>query len=211
MRRVGAASVRNGLVCTAAFALACFAPSTHAHPHGTVQCSLAVGYKHGQPQRLSGRLLFDQAHSEQALLVLRNPETQKLDEALKQRFVFGLRQQLARWNWLFAVSVDGQTAELTEASPPALWWSSDGRLGVQVELAIATDRSTLPGAASGGLSGSLLTISCIDPTRYWVSEFVSPDAEPKLVGCVEPVKSPAVKHATGPQAGGVSVQVQCLR
>ncbi len=211
MFRVGTVFLRNGLVCAAALALAWFAPSAHAHPHGTVQCSLAVEYKLGQPQRLSGRLLFDQAHSEQALLALRNPETQKLDEALQQRFMFGLRQQLARWNWLFAVSVDGQTAELTEASPPALWWSSDGRLGVQVELTISADRSTLPSAASGALSGSLLTISCMDPTRYWVSEFVSPDAELVVVGCAEPVKSPTVKHATGPQAGGVSVQVRCLR
>ncbi len=206
MRRVGAVFLRNRLPCAVAFALAWLAPSAQAHPHGTVQCSLAVDYKHGQPQRLSGRLLFDQAHSEQASLALRNPETQKLDEALQQRFVFGLRQQLARWNWLFAVSVDGQTAELTEASPPALWWSSDGRLGVQVELAIATDRSTLPAV----LVGAPWTFACMDPTRYWVSDFMQPDSGIDLTGCGRHVKSNVHRILTGPQAGGISFQVKCL-
>ncbi len=175
--------------------------SALAHPHGTVQCGLSVDYKGGQPHRLTGRLLFDAAHSAQALAVMRDPVTQKLDDALQSRFLFGLRQQLARWNWLFDAKADGSSADMAEASAPTLWWSSDGRLGISVDMSVV---ATAPEGASW-------VFSCRDPTLYWVSEFLQPDAAITLAGCAQAVTSPAIKVATGPQAGGASVEVRCVR
>lgn len=176
-----------------------------AHPHGTVQCGFAVDYKDGQPHRLTGRLLFDAAHSTQALEVLRDPVTQKLDDALQQRFLFGLKRQLARWSWLLTVSSDAELAELTESSTPALWWSADGRLGVQVEMAITIASSS----TSANMPGAAWTYSCQDPTRYWVSEFLQTQAAISVAGCSHAAISPAVKVVTGPLAGTVNVNVTC--
>jgi Protein of unknown function (DUF1007) len=172
-----------------------------AHPHGTVQCGLAVDYKEGLPHRLTGRLLFDQAHSAQASAVLRDPVTQELDEAMQMRFLFGLRQQLARWNWLFEAKSDGNIADLAEASSPTLWWSSDGRLGVNVQMSVA---ATSP-------AGAAWVFSCRDPSLYWVSEFLQPEEAVTLAGCAQAITSPSIKVATGPQAGTASVEVRCMR
>jgi Protein of unknown function (DUF1007) len=172
-----------------------------AHPHGTVQCGFAVDYKDGQPHRLTGRLLFDEAHSNEALAVLRDPVTQKLDDALQQRFLFGLKRQLARWSWLLAASSDGALAELTEASAPVLWWSADGRLGVLVDMSIT--------GASTVMTGAAWTYSCQDPSRYWVSEFLQTQPAISVAGCSRAAISPALKVATGPLAGTVNVNVTC--
>lgn len=172
-----------------------------AHPHGTVQCGFAVNYKDGQPHRLTGRLLFDEAHSAQALAVLNDPVTQKLDNALQQRFLFGLKRQLGRWSWLLSASSDGELAQLTEASAPVLWWSADGRLGVEVEMAISSTNALHPGAS--------WTYSCQDPTRYWVSEFLQSPSVITVAGCARADISAALKVTTGPQAGTVNVNVTC--
>ena len=172
-----------------------------AHPHGTVQCGFAVDYKDGQPHKLTGRLLFDEAHSTQALVVLRDPATQKLDDALQQRFLFGLKRQLGRWSWLLSASADGESADLSEASAPSLWWSPDGRLGVRVEMSIANPVTAKPGAA--------WTYSCQDPSRYWVSDFLQMPSVIAVAGCAQAAIAPALKVATGPMAGTVNVVVTC--
>lgn len=174
---------------------------TVAHPHGTVQCGFSVDYKDGQPHRLTGRLLFDEAHSMQALAALRDPVTQQLDDALQQRFLFGLKRQLGRWSWLLTASSDGALAELTEASAPVLWWSADGRLGVLVQMSIASTIEAKSGAA--------WIYSCQDPSRYWVSEFLQTQAAISVAGCLHAAISPAVKVVTGPLAGTVNVNVTC--
>ena len=172
-----------------------------AHPHGTVQCGFAVDYKNGQPHKLTGRLLFDEAHSTQALAVLRDPVTQKFDDALQLRFLFGLKRQLARWSWLMTAASDGELAELSELSDPVLWWSGEGRLGVKVEMSITGTDAIRPGA--------LWTYSCQDPSRYWVSEFLQTEAAISVAGCQRAAISPAIKVATGPLAGTVNVNVTC--
>ena len=172
-----------------------------AHPHGIVQCGFAVNYKDGQPHRLIGRLLFDQAHSAQALAVLSDPVTQKLDDALQQRFLFGLKRQLGRWSWLLSAASDGEQAQLSEATAPALWWSADGRLGVEVEMAITSTNAVNPNAP--------WTYSCQDPTRYWVSEFLPSPSVITVAGCARADISAAMKVATGPLAGTVNVNVTC--
>ncbi len=171
-----------------------------AHPHGTVQCGFSLDYKDGQPHRLTGRLLFDEAHSAQALEVLRDPATHKLDDALQQRFLFGLKRQLGRWSWLLTAASDGDPAELNEASAPSLWWSPDGRLGVLVVMSIA------PGTS---LPGAVWTYACQDPTRYWVSEFLPTASAISVAGCARVAVSPAGKVATGPLAGTVNFNVTC--
>ena len=172
-----------------------------AHPHGTVQCGMTVNYQDGHPHRLAARLLFDQAHSMQAAAVLRDPVTQKLNEGMQARFLFGLRQQLARWNWLLGAASGGNAADLTELQPPSLWWSSDGRLGINVEMSIAP---TAPADA-------MWVFSCRDPSLYWVSEFMQPEVAFALTGCEGATMSPAVNVATGPHAGTATVEVTCPR
>lgn len=192
---------RKYTALAACVAVLVLAQPAQAHPHGTVQCALAVDFKDGQPHRLTGRLLFDQAHSAQASAVLRDPATLKVDEAVQTRFLFGLRQQLARWNWLLGAASGGNAADLAELEPPSLWWSSDGRLGVNVEMSITP---TAPAEAAW-------VFSCRDPSFYWVSEFLQPQVAVTLAGCAQAITSPAVKVATGPQAGMVSVEVKCMR
>ncbi len=172
-----------------------------AHPHGTVQCGFAVDYKDGQPYRLTGRLLFDEAHSTEALAVMRDPVTQKLDDSLQQRFLFGLKRQLARWSWLMSASVDGESADFSEASAPTLWWSPNGRLGVRVEMLIDNPITARPGAA--------WTYSCQDPSRYWVSDLLQMPSVIAVAGCAQAAIAPALKVATGPMAGTINVVVTC--
>jgi ABC-type uncharacterized transport system substrate-binding protein len=193
--------MRKCTALAACVAALVFAQPARAHPHGTVQCGLAVDYKDGQPHRLTGRLLFDPAHSIQASAVLRDPATQKLDDAMQTRFLFGLRQQLARWNWLFGATANGSAADLAELQPPSLWWSSDGRLGITVEMSVT---AAAPAEA-------LWVFSCRDPSLYWVSEFLQPETAITLAGCAQAVMSPAIKVATGPQAGAANVEVRCMR
>ena len=195
------AVVRGGLTVAAVVAAFALSQQAVAHPHGTVQCGFAVDYKDGQPHRLTGRLLFDEAHSVQAAAALRDPITQKIDDTLQQRFLFGLKRQLARWSWLLSASVDGEGADLTEASAPSLWWSQDGRLGVLVEMAIGNSVTVRPGAA--------WTYSCQDPSRYWVSDFLQTSSVISVAGCAQAAISPALKVATGPMAGTVNVVVTC--
>ena len=193
--------MRKYVRLSACMAVLGLALTAQAHPHGTVQCGLAVDYKDGQPHRLTGRLLFDQAHSMQASTVLRDPVTEKLNEGMQTRFLFGLRQQLARWNWLLGAASGGNAADLTELEPPSLWWSSDGRLGINVEMLITAT----------GQSEAAWVFSCRDPSLYWVSEFLQPEVAVTLAGCAQAVTSPSIKVATGPQAGTASVEVRCMR
>ena len=194
-------AVRRSLTLATMVAAFAISQAAVAHPHGTVQCGFAVDYKDGQPHRLTGRLLFDEAHSAQAAAVLRDPVTQKIDDALQQRFLFGLKRQFARWSWLLSASADGESAELTEASAPSLWWSPDGRQGVLVEMSIANPVNARLGAA--------WTYSCQDPSRYWVSDFLQMPSVISVAGCAQPAAAPALKVATGPMAGTINVVVTC--
>ena len=56
-----------------------------AHPHGTMQCSMAVIFESGRPTLLSGRLLMDAAHSKEMQAMLRDPATGQLDAQRQQQ------------------------------------------------------------------------------------------------------------------------------
>lgn len=189
------------LAASIALALLLSPDHSHAHPHGTVQCGLAVTFEDGQPRLLKGRLLFDLAHSTQAMEALRNPATGKPDEGLQARFLFGLRQQLARWNWLLVAATEGKPADLTETSSPTLWWASDGRLGLTVEMQVNQTTPAPPGVG--------WTFSCLDPSRYWISEFLPAESGVTVNGCANPIASSATKVGTGPLAGTASADVRC--
>ena len=172
-----------------------------AHPHGTMQCGLSVHYDDGQPQRVTGRLLMDAAHSGQALAQLRDEASGQLDPARQQRFLFALKMQMARFNWLLAAETDGQAAELVETAAPTLLLTPDGRLGLSVDLAVQPKTPAPPGAP--------WTFACHDPSWYWVSEFAQPEAPMAITGCARAVAATPLKVSTGPKAGSVQVEVRC--
>lgn len=198
-----------------------------AHPHGTMQCSMAVGFEAGRPVTLTGRLLMDAAHSKEMQAMLRDPATGLLDAQRQQRFMFSLKMQLARSNWLLGAQANGVVAQLAPAQEPVLVLADDGRVGVEVALRIepaggdvsatSSDRSAeAPANAPSYLSVNLAADApwqffCADPTYYWVTEFAVPAAPLAVTGCAVPVPSAAVAVATGPRAGSVQVELRCMR
>ena len=198
-----------------------------AHPHGTMQCSLAVGFEAGRPTTLSGRLLMDAAHSKEMQAMLRDPATGQLDAQRQQRFMFSLKMQLARSNWLLGAQADGEAAQLSPAREPVLVLADDGRVGVEVALRIEPAIDLRPEASPGisadapanppanlrvNLSGDATwQFFCADPTFYWVTEFAKPSAPLAVSGCAVPVQAMAVAVATGARAGSVQVEMRCMR
>ena len=174
-----------------------------AHPHGTMQCSLAAHFDSARLQMLEARLVMDAAHSSQALDVLRDPATGQLDAGRQSRFVFMLRQQLARSNWLVGVEQGDLAVGLTESSVPVLEVTADDRIALTVRL------GTEP--AAGTESSAPWRLSCRDPGWYWVSEFSRPDDPVRVSGCPRHAVLAPLKVATGPLAGSVQVSVDCRR
>lgn len=198
-----------------------------AHPHGTMQCSMGVHFEAGRPVSMWGRLLMDAAHSREMQAMLRDPETGQPDAQRQQRFMFSLKMQLARSNWLLGAQAHGVAAQLTPAREPKLVLADDGRVGVDVALWIepaaqapAANSADVPtdvpadGKADGtvGLpADATWQFSCADPTRYWVTEFATPAAPLATTGCAAPAQSLAVAVATGARAGSVQVEMRCAR
>ena len=172
-----------------------------AHPHGTMQCGLAVHFQEGRPHTVQGRLLTDQQHSSQAQALMRDPASGLVDTGRQQRLLFTLRLQMARFSWFLSAAAEGQALDLAEASEPTLLVSDDGRVGVNVELRVEPGAAVLPGTA--------WKFSCQDPSWYWVSEFVQHESPLTVTGCAQPATSPVVKVTTGPLAGSVHVDVRC--
>ncbi len=124
-----------------------------------------------------------------------------LTPGAQQRFLFALKLQMARINWLLNAAAEGQALNLVETSEPTLFLANDGRLGVNVDLRVDHQAATTPDV--------VWKFSCQDPSWYWVSEFIQPESPVMVTGCAHPTLSPAVKVATGPLAGSVHVDVQC--
>ena len=184
-----------------AVAASVFSGNVFAHPHGTMQCGLSVHFQDGRPHTVAGRLLMDHPHSSQALALLRDPASGQIDAGREQRFLFTLKLQMARINWLLNAAAEGQALNLVGTSGPTLFLANDGRLGVNVDLRVDHQTATTPDV--------VWKFSCQDPSWYWVSEFIQPESPVIVTGCAHPTLSPAVKVATGPLAGSVHVDVQC--
>ena len=206
-------------LCALLLALGFCSPAL-AHPHGVMQCSMAVIFEAGRPTLLSGRLLMDAAHSKDMQAMLRDPATGQLDVQRQQRFMFSLKMQLARSNWLLGAQADGVTAEFTLAREPVLVLteegSAQGRVGVDIQLQIEPLGSSATGGRAAAVPVTLppapaWQFSCGDPTFYWVTEFAVPSVPLAVTGCAEPVLSNVVAAATGARAGSVLVDMRCGR
>ena len=184
-----------------AFTALALSGKVFAHPHGVMQCGLSVHFQDGRPHTVAGRLLMDQTHSSQALALIRDPANGQLDAARQQRFLFVLKLQMARINWLLSAAAQEETHNLMESSEPTLFFATDGRLGVNVNLQVEHQSATA--------LDKVWKFSCQDPSWYWVSEFIEPVSPVTVTGCAHPTLAPAVKVATGPLAGSVHVDVQC--
>jgi hypothetical protein len=198
-----------------------------AHPHGTMQCSLRVAFEAGRPTLLSGRLLMDAAHSKEMQAMLRDPATGLVDAQRQQRFMFSLKIQLARSNWLLGAQAGGVETQLSAAREPVLVLAEDGRVGVDVALriepaaAVAADKPldmAISARAQTSVNAQIQPNTntngpwqffCADPTFYWVTEFAAPAAPLAIDGCAAPVHSPAMSVTTGPRAGSVLVEMRC--
>ena len=206
-------------LCALPLALGYCSP-TLAHPHGVMQCSMAVIFEGGRPTLLSGRLLMDAAHSKDMQTMLRDPATGQLDVQRQQRFLFSLKMQLARSNWLLGAQADGVAAEFALAREPVLVLTEEGgvegRVGVDIQLQIeplgsraAEERSAIAPVTSPPMTA--WQFSCADPTYYWVTEFTVPSVPLAVTGCAAPVLLNAIAVATGARAGSVLVEMRCGR
>lgn len=184
-----------------------------AHPHGTMQCSLSVSFEAGRPALLSGRLLMDAAHSKEMQAMLREPASGLVDALRQQRFMFSLKMQLARSNWLLGAQSGDLVAQLSPAGEPVLVLADDGRVGVDVALRIepANAPANAPANSPPDAAHATWQFFCADPTYYWVTEFAMPSAPLAVSGCAAPVQSTPVAVATGPRAGSVLVEMRCAR
>jgi ABC-type uncharacterized transport system substrate-binding protein len=201
--------MRLSLLVLAAVAFAC-GPHGRAlaHPHGTMQCALSVAYDNGQPTTLRSRLTLDAAHSEQMLAMVRDPATGQLDATRQLRLLFSLKAQLARHDWLLRAERQDQMAELTQQDEPRLVLAPDGRLAVDLTLAVAAPPAR---PVQDGASFAAWQFSCADPSLYWVAEF-EPSQDPvKVTGCAQSRVTASPKVLTGAFAGHARVEVQCGR
>jgi len=134
--------------------------SALAHPHGAAQCSARLDFESGRPQRLQAELLLDRAHSQEAWAVIHDAATGEMRPGMLQRFAFGLRMQMGRFNWMYRLEADGADVALHAPLDPQLSFEH-GRMRIRVSFDI-------PGAPAAADRWSL---HCADPTYYWVTAF----------------------------------------
>jgi hypothetical protein len=166
-----------------------------------MQCGLSVHFQGRRPYTVARRLLVDHPYSNHALALLRDPASGQIGAGRQQRFLFTLKLQMARINWLLGAAAEGRALNLVGTSEPPLLLANDGRLGVNIDLHVGHQKAIRLGV--------VWKFSCHDPSWYWVSEFIQPESPVIVTGCAHPTLSPAVKVASGPLAGSVHVYVQC--
>jgi ABC-type uncharacterized transport system substrate-binding protein len=135
----------------------CLTGSVMAHPHGSIECKAQVRYEAGHLQDVRGELLLDAWHSQQAIALLRDAAGQ-VDAQRLQRFVFALKMQLGRLNWLFDMQADGQSLTMKPKSDPTVDI-------VDERIRIAIDYAPDP------VSATRWSLHCADPTYYYVTAF----------------------------------------
>jgi ABC-type uncharacterized transport system substrate-binding protein len=110
-------------------------------------------------QALRGELLLDAWHSQQAIALLRDASGQ-VDALRLQRFVFALKMQIGRINWLFDVKADGENVDIKPKQDPTVDI-------VNERIRIAIDYAPNPAAAPA----QRFSLNCNDPTYYYVTAF----------------------------------------
>jgi hypothetical protein len=158
---------------------------------------------------------MDAAHSKEMQAMLRDPATGQVDAQRQQRFMFSLKMQLARSNWLLGAESNGVAAQLAPAQEPVLVLAEDGRVGVDVALRIEPAAHHAAAATAASFASAAPNVTwqffCADPTLYWVTEFATPSAPLAVTGCAAPVQDVAVAVGTGARAGSVQVAMRCVR
>lgn len=152
----------------AALALGAAAAGAAAHPHGEIACRARLLLEPGQPARLQGELVLDEAHSRETLALLRPDGQPEPDPQLLLRFTQGVHWQFARFGYFFGLEADGQAQRLRPGWPQVDL--AQDRIRIRVELVGEGD---WPAARAWSLA-------CADPGYYWVARFAEP---PELAGC----------------------------
>ena len=179
--------------CTVLLAAAalCWPRLALAHPHGSIECKAQVQLNAGRLQSLRGELLLDAWHSQQAIALLRDANGQ-VDAQRLQRFVFALKMQIGRINWLFDVKADGENVAIQPKTDPAVDI-------VNERIRIAIDYAPDPAAAPA----QRFSLNCNDPTYYYVTAFGKTIAVDAPEGAVRNDVNPAQLAAKLAQIGTV--------
>lgn len=137
----------------------CLAGIAHAHPHGSIECKAQVQLEDGRVQALQGELLLDAWHSQQAITLLRDASGQ-VDAQRLQRFVFALKMQIGRINWLFDVKADGENVDIQPKADPTVDIVNER---IRIVIDYASDPAAPP--------AHRFSLNCSDPTYYYVTAF----------------------------------------
>jgi ABC-type uncharacterized transport system substrate-binding protein len=147
---------RAALLAAAAW---CWPMLALAHPHGSIECKAQVQLEAGRVQALRGELLLDAWHSQQAIALLRDASGQ-VDAQRLQRFVFALKMQIGRINWLFDVKADGENVDIRPKQDPTVDIVNER---IRIAIDYAPDPAAVP--------ATLFSLNCNDPTYYYVTAF----------------------------------------
>jgi ABC-type uncharacterized transport system substrate-binding protein len=131
----------------------------YAHPHGSIECKGQVQLEAGRVQALHGELLLDAWHSQQAIALLRDASGQ-VDAQRLQRFVFALKMQIGRINWMFDVKADGENVDIQPKTDPTVDIVNER---IRIRIDYAPDPAATPARR--------FSLNCNDPTYYYVTAF----------------------------------------
>ncbi len=156
-RSVGAGPARCAALVAAA---ALYWPTLAlAHPHGSIECKAQVQLEAGRLQSLRGELLLDAWHSQQAIALLRDASGQ-VDPQRLLRFVFALKMQIGRINWLFDLKADGENVNIQPKADPTVEIVNER---IRINIDYAPDPAATP--------AQRFSLNCNDPTYYYVTAF----------------------------------------
>ena len=142
------------------FGMTCLPVMACAHPHGAVDCRAELRFESAQLRYLRGELWLDTWHSQRAWQLTRDGLGQP-DAEQTRKFIFALKMQMGRANWLFGVQADGQHLALTPKDDPALDFSADGRARIVIDYAVQAT----------GQPAQRWSLHCADPGYYFVTAF----------------------------------------
>ncbi len=137
----------------------CWPTLALAHPHGAIECKAQVQMDAGRLHALRGELLLDAWHSQQAIALLRDANGQ-VDAQRLQRFVFALKMQIGRINWLFDVKADGENVDVRPKADPTVDIVHER---IRISIDYAPDPVATPARR--------FNLNCNDPTYYYVTAF----------------------------------------
>jgi ABC-type uncharacterized transport system substrate-binding protein len=170
-----------------------------AHPHGSIECKAQVRLEAGRLQALRGELLLDAWHSQQAIALLRDSGGQ-VDAQRLARFVFALKMQLGRLNWLFDLQADGQSQDVKPQADPTVDITNER---VRIVIDYTPDPAAVP--------AQRWSLHCADPTYYYVTAFGKTIAVAPPQGAFPSEVDPAQLTAKLAQMGVVTADPEAVK